>query len=87
MYPLLEQKCIEGTRAESKYAITAIAALHSDDKKFAKLFKVGGISVSIMVCYYYISNFLMSAHCTVQSTSLQMPSKNEKLARYQDKSE
>lgn len=76
MYPLLEQKCIEGTRAESKYAITAIAALHSDDKKFAKLFKVGGISVSIMVCYY-ISIFLMSAHCTVQSTSLQMPSKNE----------
>lgn len=39
VYPLLEQKCIEGTRAESKYAITAIAALHSDDKKFAKLFK------------------------------------------------
>jgi len=75
----LEQKCIEGTRAESKYAITAIASLHSDDKKFARLFEVGGISVALMVCYY-ISNFLMSAHCTVQSTivsSLQMPCKNE----------
>jgi len=42
IYPLLEQKCIEGTRAESKYAITAIASLHSpDDQKFAKLCKVG----------------------------------------------
>ncbi|RLN05424.1 hypothetical protein C2845_PM13G14560 [Panicum miliaceum] len=40
VYPLLEQKCIEGTRAESKYAITAIASLHSpDDQKFAKLCK------------------------------------------------
>ncbi|KAG2593232.1 hypothetical protein PVAP13_5NG110322 [Panicum virgatum] len=40
IYPLLEQKCIEGTRAESKYAITAIASLHSpDDQKFAKLCK------------------------------------------------
>ncbi|WVZ68025.1 hypothetical protein U9M48_017016 [Paspalum notatum var. saurae] len=38
VYPLLEQKCIEGTRAESKYAIATIASLHSyDDKKFAKL--------------------------------------------------
>lgn len=38
VYPLLEQKCIDGTRAESKYAITAIASLHSpDDKEFAKL--------------------------------------------------
>jgi hypothetical protein len=76
----LEQKCIEGTRAESKYAITAIASLHSsDDKKFARLFEVGGISVALTVCYY-ISNFLMSAHCTVPSTivsSLQMPCKNE----------
>ncbi|CAO2182211.1 unnamed protein product [Urochloa humidicola] len=40
VYPLLEQKCIEGTRAESKYAITAIASLHSpDDQKFPKLCK------------------------------------------------
>jgi sister-chromatid-cohesion protein PDS5 len=40
VYPLLEQKCIEGIRAESKYAITAIASLHSpDDQKFAKLCK------------------------------------------------
>uniref|UniRef100_K3XDX2 Sister chromatid cohesion protein n=1 Tax=Setaria italica TaxID=4555 RepID=K3XDX2_SETIT len=40
VYPLLEQKCIEGTRAESKYAITAIASLHSpDDQRFAKLCK------------------------------------------------
>jgi len=40
VYPLLEQKCIEGTRAESKYAIAAIASLHSsDDKKFARLFE------------------------------------------------
>ncbi|KAJ1286407.1 hypothetical protein BS78_03G350000 [Paspalum vaginatum] len=38
VYPLLEQKCIEGTRAESKYAIATIASLHSsDDKEFAKL--------------------------------------------------
>lgn len=40
VYPLLEQKCIEGTRAESKYAITAIASLHfADDKRFARLCK------------------------------------------------
>ncbi|CAL4960254.1 unnamed protein product [Urochloa decumbens] len=40
VYPLLEQKCIEGTRAESKYAITAIASLYSsDDQKFTKLCK------------------------------------------------
>ncbi|KAM3352867.1 hypothetical protein ACQJBY_024208 [Aegilops geniculata] len=47
VYPLLEQKCIEGTRAESKYAISAIASLiqSPDDKKFAKLCKkvVGGL--------------------------------------------
>ncbi|KAG2602210.1 hypothetical protein PVAP13_5KG660400 [Panicum virgatum] len=49
VYPLLEQKCIEGTRAESKYAITAIASLHSpDDQKFAKLCKkvVSGLNDS-----------------------------------------
>jgi hypothetical protein len=41
IYPFLEQKCIEGTRTESKYAIITIASLHpSDDKKFAKLYKV-----------------------------------------------
>ncbi|KAI4962776.1 hypothetical protein ZWY2020_025779 [Hordeum vulgare] len=41
VYLLLEQKCIEGTRAESKYAISAIASLiqSPDDKKFAKLCK------------------------------------------------
>ncbi|CAO1942424.1 unnamed protein product [Urochloa humidicola] len=40
VYPLLEQKCIEGTRGESKYAITAIASLYSpDDQKFTKLCK------------------------------------------------
>ncbi|KAK3162588.1 hypothetical protein QOZ80_1BG0091270 [Eleusine coracana subsp. coracana] len=40
VYPFLEQKCIEGTRTESKYAIIAIDSLHpSDDKKFAKLYK------------------------------------------------
>uniref|UniRef100_A0A453G0R9 Uncharacterized protein n=1 Tax=Aegilops tauschii subsp. strangulata TaxID=200361 RepID=A0A453G0R9_AEGTS len=47
VYLLLEQKCIEGTRAESKYAISAIASLiqSPDDKKFAKLCKkvVGGL--------------------------------------------
>uniref|UniRef100_A0ACD5VVH9 Uncharacterized protein n=1 Tax=Avena sativa TaxID=4498 RepID=A0ACD5VVH9_AVESA len=39
VYLLLEQKCIEGTRAESKYAISAIASLiqSPDDKKFAQL--------------------------------------------------
>jgi sister-chromatid-cohesion protein PDS5 len=43
VYLLLEQKCIDGTRAESKYAISAIASLiqSPDDKKFAKLCKVG----------------------------------------------
>jgi len=49
VYPLLEQKCIEGTRAESKYAITAIASLHSpNDQKFAKLCKkvVSGLNDS-----------------------------------------
>ncbi|GJN17041.1 hypothetical protein PR202_gb04079 [Eleusine coracana subsp. coracana] len=47
VYPFLEQKCIEGTRTESKYAIIAIDSLHpSDDKKFAKLYKkvVSGLS-------------------------------------------
>ncbi|TVU36377.1 hypothetical protein EJB05_18310 [Eragrostis curvula] len=47
IYPVLEQKCIEGSRAESKYAIIAIASLRpSDDKKFAKLYKkvVSGLS-------------------------------------------
>ncbi|KAM3334025.1 hypothetical protein ACQJBY_028849 [Aegilops geniculata] len=45
VYLLLEQKCIEGTRAESKYAISAIASLiqSPDDKKFAKLCKSLGL--------------------------------------------
>lgn len=43
VYALLEQKCIEGTRAESKYAFSALASLiqSPDDKIFAKLCKVG----------------------------------------------
>lgn len=42
VYLLLEQKCIDGTRAESKYAFSAIASLiqSPDDMKFAKLCKV-----------------------------------------------
>ncbi|KAF8717134.1 hypothetical protein HU200_026250 [Digitaria exilis] len=40
VYPLLEQKCVEGTRAESKYAIAAITSLRPlDDQKFVKLCK------------------------------------------------
>ncbi|KAL6840252.1 hypothetical protein ACP4OV_030062 [Aristida adscensionis] len=39
VYPLLEQKCIEGTRAESKYAVSTITSLHSRDDKIAKLCK------------------------------------------------
>ncbi|KAL6614101.1 hypothetical protein ACP70R_036371 [Stipagrostis hirtigluma subsp. patula] len=39
VYPLLEKKCIEGTRAESKFAINAIASLHSPNDKIAKLCK------------------------------------------------
>uniref|UniRef100_A0A0E0N5L1 Uncharacterized protein n=1 Tax=Oryza rufipogon TaxID=4529 RepID=A0A0E0N5L1_ORYRU len=39
VYPLLEQKCIEGTRAESKYAVAAIDSLiqSPNDEKFARL--------------------------------------------------
>ncbi|KAF0902491.1 hypothetical protein E2562_017891, partial [Oryza meyeriana var. granulata] len=39
VYPLLEQRCIEGTRAESKYAVAAIASLiqSPNDEKFARL--------------------------------------------------
>ncbi|KAG8054616.1 hypothetical protein GUJ93_ZPchr0001g29862 [Zizania palustris] len=39
VYPLLEQKCMEGTRIESKYAVTAIAALiqSPNDEKFPRL--------------------------------------------------
>ncbi|PNT73259.1 hypothetical protein BRADI_2g56220v3 [Brachypodium distachyon] len=53
VYMLLEQKCIEGTRAESKYAISAIASLiqSPDDKKFAKLCEkvVGGLHDNLNV--------------------------------------
>lgn len=43
VYPLLEQKCIEGTRAESKYAVAAIDSLiqSPNDEKFARLCEVG----------------------------------------------
>ncbi|XP_040378681.1 sister chromatid cohesion protein PDS5 homolog A isoform X2 [Oryza brachyantha] len=39
IYPLLEQKCIEGTRAESKYAVAAIASLiqSPSEEKFSRL--------------------------------------------------
>uniref|UniRef100_A0A0D9V8B2 Tudor domain-containing protein n=1 Tax=Leersia perrieri TaxID=77586 RepID=A0A0D9V8B2_9ORYZ len=39
VYQVLEQKCIEGTRAETKYAVTAIASLiqSPDDEKFGRL--------------------------------------------------
>ena len=42
IYQFLEQKCLEGTRAQSKYAVSAIAALidDSDDLTLFKLCKV-----------------------------------------------
>jgi sister-chromatid-cohesion protein PDS5 len=53
VYPLLEQKCIDGTRAESKYAITAIASLLSpDDQRFAKLCKVMVVQALLVICYF-----------------------------------
>ncbi|XP_020105522.1 sister chromatid cohesion protein PDS5 homolog A isoform X1 [Ananas comosus] len=41
IYPLLERKCLEGTRAESKLAVSAIASLghSSDDNTFSVLLK------------------------------------------------
>jgi hypothetical protein len=59
----LEQKCIEGIRAESKYAITAIASLHSpDDQKFAKLCKVGCSSGPYrdLLLYFWMLNPLLT---------------------------
>lgn len=42
IYPFLERKCIEGTRTESKYAVSAISSLiHApDDPIFSNLCKV-----------------------------------------------
>lgn len=86
VYLLLEQKCIDGTRAESKYAISAIASLiqSPDDKKFAKLCKkvVGVLKKTYIPDNHNIPTLLQSLGLILEHSPSMYTSYDEHIIKF-----
>ncbi|KAM0917251.1 hypothetical protein ACQ4PT_009670 [Festuca glaucescens] len=86
VYLLLEQKCIDGTRAESKYAISAIASLiqSPDDKKFAKLCKkvVGVLKKTYLPDNHNIPTLLQSLGLILEHSPSMYTSYDEHIIKF-----
>lgn len=81
IYPILEKDCLEGTRAQAKYAISAIALLGgaSDDLIFSNLYEK---LVDLLHIRQNISTVLQSLGCIAQYSVSVFGSREKEIKRF-----
>lgn len=81
IYPLLERLCLEGTRAQSKYAVSAIASLSGASEQFIFMELCKGL-VDSLHCGQNIPTVLQSLGCIAQYSVSAFESQNEDITQY-----
>ncbi|KAL9449811.1 hypothetical protein AB3S75_011691 [Citrus x aurantiifolia] len=81
IYPLLERLCLEGTRAQSKHAVSAIASLSGASEQFVFMELCKGL-VDSLHCGRNIPTVLQSLGCIAQYSVSAFESQSEDITRY-----
>ncbi|KAJ4700670.1 sister chromatid cohesion protein PDS5-like A isoform X1 [Melia azedarach] len=84
IYPLLERLCLEGTRAQSKSAVSAIASLSGASQQFVFAELCKGL-VDSLHSGRYVPTVLQSLGCIAQYSVSSFESQNEDITPYINK--